>query len=93
MGLLAKVKKKIKRSLILKGKSLDRFGLSGTRILSAGSDMFENCEFECSGENNVIELKGGVNLTNSKIFIMGNNNKIIIDSGCHISSATSIRRL
>lgn len=86
--MLEKFKKKIKKKLILKNKYCERFGLLGSSILSDGSDIFENCSFECCGQDNIIELKGNVNLSESKVFISGKNNKIIIGQGSYISNAT-----
>ena len=88
MELIRRIKKKIKKKLILKGKKLSRFGLLGTRILNDGSAHFEECQFECYGENNIIKIGCGVDLTTCKIFINGKNNAIHIDDGCYISSAT-----
>ena len=88
MRLLRKFKKKLKKKWILRGKHSARFGLSGTRLYSDGSDVFENCIYECAGANNSITLNGRVNLNQSKIYIFGNNNKIIIGKGSYISNAT-----
>ncbi len=87
--MFSKLKRKLKKKLILNNsRHIKRFGLIGTKIESDGSDVFENCTFECNGENNVIKLCGGVNLTNSNIFISGSGNVISIGKGSYISGAT-----
>lgn len=84
-----RLKRWLKVKLILKEnpKYNSRFGLCGTILKSNGSDLITDCPFECSGENNTIELKGNVNLFKCNITITGRNNRIIIGEGSYIKES------
>lgn len=88
--MLSRLKTRIKRSLILSGRPfwMNRFGLAGTKILCEENACFDGCVFECSGTDNVIELKEGANLASCHVVISGSHNRIGIGKKTYIGAAT-----
>lgn len=87
--------KESKKALLLKHENLlsriyrffgrNKVHVSKGNTLELGNVFMKGCTIDVSGHNNLVKVESGLTrLTNSKLFISGNNCKITIGAACNL---------
>lgn len=87
--------KESKKAIILKYEKLlsliyrfigrNKIHVSKGNRLELGNVFMKGCTINISGQNNLVKIESGLTrLTNSKLFISGNNCKLLIGASCNL---------